>query len=221
MGFIEIIALAVTIGLGCGTCCGSATTMFLSGYVISESDTKKGSFVKILIFFLGKILGVLAVCIISAIIGQSVIESLEGVINIELISPIVMLLISIFLIASFVKKKKQVSKCTSCSGCSGEKKKKTKLPLIILGFVYGISPCLPLITITTYAITLDMVSVIILATAFALASSTVPILISSGFSVVLASKIKSELGNMMPKFQICVYAFLFVMSSWTLAGFVV
>ncbi len=87
------------------------------------------------------------------------------------------------------------------------------MPLYIAGFIYGITPCAPLITICTYSVTLDVFSAVILAIVFALASSLLPTLLASGLSTLLAGKIKSQLGEMLPVFRITVYVIVIIVSA--------
>ena len=65
---VPALTTAVSIGLGCGTCCSPIISTFLSSYVVSHSGGVKKGALSFLSFFFGKMCSVSLLCIVSAVI---------------------------------------------------------------------------------------------------------------------------------------------------------
>ena len=71
---LPALTAAVSVGLGCGTCCSPIISSFLSIYVVSHSNGVKKGVLSFLSFFIGKMLIVSSLCMISALISRQFIE---------------------------------------------------------------------------------------------------------------------------------------------------
>ena len=71
---MEALAASVSVGLGCGTCCGSSASSFLTVYILTEGGGFKSSMKHVGSYFLGKILAVCAICALTSAIGKVFID---------------------------------------------------------------------------------------------------------------------------------------------------
>ena len=71
---MEALAASVSVGLGCGTCCGSSASSFLAVYILTEGGGFKSSMKHVGSYFLGKILAVCAICALTSAIGKVFID---------------------------------------------------------------------------------------------------------------------------------------------------
>lgn len=83
-----ILATAVSVGIGCGTCCSPVISMFLSSYVISHADGAKKGIHSFGLFFFGKLISVTLLCVTSAVIGRRFIgeDGFVGSLNLRLLN---------------------------------------------------------------------------------------------------------------------------------------
>ena len=177
----EALTAAISVGLGCGTCCGTSASSFLAVYILSEGGGFASSMKHVGGFFLGKVLAVCSITTICAAIGN------------------------VFIDENGDRKKT----CSKCGGKCSSKNMSRVIPSFTVGLAYGATPCAPLIMVAGYAITLSISEAFLLGTVFALASSLSPMLLIFGLSGALSGKIRSQLGKAMPWVQLTVYiAFL-------------
>ena len=62
---IPATTTAVSVGLGCGTCCSPIISTFLSTYVVSHSGSVKKGVLSFVSFFFGKMVSVLLLVVMS------------------------------------------------------------------------------------------------------------------------------------------------------------
>ena len=70
----EALTAAISVGLGCGTCCGTSASSFLAVYILSEGGGFASSMKHVGGFFLGKVLAVCSITTICAAIGNVFID---------------------------------------------------------------------------------------------------------------------------------------------------
>ena len=68
------ISAAASVGLGCGSCCGTTASSILAVYILSEGGGFKSSLKHVGGFFLGKILAVCSITMLCAAIGNVFID---------------------------------------------------------------------------------------------------------------------------------------------------
>ena len=221
---IESVTAAASVGMGCGTCCGSGISAALYGYLTTHTKNIKQSVMAFLDFFFGKFLAVILICCAASLVGGSVIDDEGRVFGIRtaLIVDAVMLAMGIWFLIGWVRERRGAHSCKSCKGCkidNDEKlteEKTSRVALIGMGFGYGISPCAPLILITGYAATLSVGFAAVLGAVFALASTVSPVLFIMLLSVVLAKRMNKEIPQYLTWFRLGCYILMIVLFSFGL-----
>lgn len=216
---LESLTTAASVGMGCGTCCGSGISTALYGYLMTHTKDVKQSVRAFLDFFFGKFLAVVFLCCAASVIGRSVIDDSGRLFGLKasLIVNAVMLAMGIHLLTGWLREKNRKSGCSMCKGCGSEKteqlaeEKTHHGALISMGFGYGISPCAPMLLITGYAATLPVGYAAVLGTVFALASTVSPALIMMLISGVLAKSMRNEIPQYISWFRLGCYILLIVL----------
>lgn len=217
--FFESITAAASVGMGCGTCCGTGISAALYGYLATHVKNVGQSFRAFLDFFLGKALAVIALCCTASLVGGKIIDDsglLFGV-RIGIIVDSVMLVMGMLVLVGWIRERRGHKSCKSCKHCAGKQKpsENEKSPshtaLISMGIGYGISPCAPLILMTGYAATLPLGYAAALGAVFAVASTLSPVLFMLLISGVLAKKMRSEIPQYLTWFRLACYVLLIIL----------
>ena len=190
---------AASVGMGCGTCCGSGISAALYGYLTTHTKNIGQSARVFLDFFFGKFLAVILLCCAASLVGSNFIDDDGRVfgIKVALIVDAVMLAMGIWFHIGWLREKRGVHSCKSCQGSKIDKAEKFTeekahhSALVGMGFGYGISPCAPLILITGYAATLPVGFAAILGAVFALASTISPVL----FIILISGALAKRMNN--------------------------
>ena len=206
------LSAAASVGLGCGSCCGTTASSFLAVYILSEGGGFKSSLKHVGGFFVGKILAVCTITTLCAAIGSVFIDENGYIGGFDLHHAMswIMLASSLYLIWKWFKERKKT--CAKCGGKCSSKSFSRVIPSFTVGLAYGATPCAPLLMVAGYAITLSVPGALLLGTVFALASSLSPVLLLFGLSGVLSGKIRSQLGRVMPWIQLGVYILFFILA---------
>lgn len=215
---LPVLATAVSVGLGCGVCCSPVVSIFLSSYIITHSGGMKKSFRSFISFFLGKVLAVALLCGLAALIGSVFISDTGyvGSINLKMLMEFAMVLLGLLLIGKWVYDYRYPK--VPCGGGCSEKKldQKGVLPLLVAGFVYGASPCAPLLLMIGVSATLSLPTAVLTGTVFATASTLTPILLMILLSGALSGRIIKEIPRQLPYFQLASYVVITLLSAGTL-----
>ena len=219
--FTESLTAAASVGMGCGTCCGSGISTALYGYLTTHMKNMKQSFIGFFDFFLGKLIAVIGLCCVASIVGSNIIDDIGCVFGIRtgLIADSVMLMMGIWLLIGWIREQKGHK---GCKGCKDDKARKTEYKksnhaaLIGMGISYGASPCAPLILMTGYAASLPLGYAALSGTVFAIASTISPMLFMLFISGVLAGKMYKEIPNYLKWFRLVCYILLIVLFSVSL-----
>lgn len=215
---LESMTTAASVGMGCGTCCGSGISAALYGYLTTHARDLKQSMRAFLDFFFGKLLAVVMLCCLAALLGRSVLDSdgrLFGL-RIAVIVDILMIGMGLWLLIGWLRERFGHRFCHSCGHCSADEKTDlgTEKPssglLLGMGFGYGISPCAPLILMTSYAATLPVGYAAALGGVFAAASTVSPALLLLALSGVLAGKMRREIPAYLTWFRLGCYVLMIV-----------
>ena len=214
--FMESITAAASVGMGCGTCCGSGISTALYSYLTTHMKNMKQSFIGFSEFFLGKFIAVISLCCIASFLGSNIIDDNGCIFGVKtaLIADIVMLSMGIWLLIGWIREHRGLKNCKTCSGCSdnharkAEYKKSNHAALIGMGISYGASPCAPLILMTGYAASLPMGYAALLGAVFAAASTLSPMLFMLLISGVLAGKMYKEIPHYLTWFRLACYILL-------------
>ena len=210
--FMEALAASVSVGLGCGTCCGSSASSFLAVYILSEGGGFLSSMKHVGSYYLGKVLAVSSITALTAAIGQVFIDEngYVGGFDSHHVISWVMLVSALILICCWFWERGQG--CKKCAGKCHVKHRARRIPSFITGIAYGAYPCVPLTMVAGYALTLSVPTAVLLGAVFATVSSLTPALVVFGLSGVLSGKIRSQLGKAMQYVQLSVYTLFFLIS---------
>ena len=136
----EALAASVSVGLGCGTCCGSSASSFLAVYILTEGGGFKSSLKHVGGYFFGKILAVCSITALCSAIGRVFIDEngYIGSFNLHHAVSWVMLASALFLIRRWLQSRKQT--CAKCGGKCHSDNKSRLIPSFTVGLAYGAYP---------------------------------------------------------------------------------
>ena len=217
--FMESVTAAASVGMGCGTCCGSGISTALYGYLTTHMKNMKQSLIGFVDFFLGKFIAVISLCCIASVAGSNIIDENGCIFGIKtaLIADTAMLIMGIWLLIGWIREFHGHKSCKSCNGCKSDKsksqeyKKSNHAALIGMGISYGASPCAPLILMTGYAASLPLGYAALLGAVFAAASTISPMLFMLFISGILAGKMYQEIPQYLKWFRLACYIMLIIL----------
>ncbi len=217
--FTESLTAAASVGMGCGTCCGSGISTALYGYLTTHMKNIKQSFIGFFDFFLGKFIAVIALCCTASVVGSNIIDENGCAFGIKtgLIADSAMLIMGIWLLIGWIREQKGHKSCKTCKGCKDDNSKKSEYKksnhaaLIGMGISYGASPCAPLILMTGYAASLPIGYSALSGAVFATASTISPMLFMLFISGILAGKMYKEIPHYLKWFRLGCYILLIVL----------
>lgn len=138
---------AASVGIGCGTCCGSGISAALYGYLTTHAKNIRQSVRALLDFFFGKFLAVVLLCCTASLVGSSIIDDSGRLFGVKsaIIVDAVMLAMGVWFLIGWIREKTGTASCKDYKGCKTEKaeditEKSHYAALIGMGFGYGISP---------------------------------------------------------------------------------
>lgn len=203
-------AMALGLGLGCGFGCGSLSSPFLTSYIVGKDLDVKTGFKSLFIFSIGKIISMVILAILVSLLAFNFITEETMILGIKLTSlfNIFMVIMGIMIVKmsiNVIKKNKECSCNKSCDvnvideinhDIKMDNKEESKRDLIMLfggGFIYGLTPCLPLITILGICATLSIVSSAMFMLFFAIITCLSPVLLNTVVSGVVNKTMRNEL----------------------------
>lgn len=211
---IPALTTAITVGLGCGTCCSPIISMFLSTYVISHANSVKKGVISFFSFFLGKLISISVLCAVAAIVSRQFIDAdgYIGAFNLRLVAQIAMSVIGIVMAIKWgVENTAPKKDCEGCHSCAKLKGDAGFWPMLAAGLTYGFTPCAPLLMMIGYSFTLPVVLAGATGVAFGLSSMVSPILLLTIITGVLSKQITKEIPQYIKWFRLASYILLIVM----------
>lgn len=209
---LEGVSVATSVGLGCGTCCGSGAGILLSGYVMSHARNGRQSMLAFLSFYLGKIASVAALCLVASLIGQSAfLESdlfASGWVNRAF--DLFIIGMGVYFLYGWLKEARGEKTCGE--QCRDHHKMREAVEggihipaLFLAGAGFGISPCAPLIIVAGLCVTLPAGFALVTGATFACASIISPLLIVLLLSGVLTTHMHKEIPSMLRWLRLACY----------------
>ncbi len=203
--------LALGLGIGCGFGCGSLSTPFITSYVVGHDLNLKNGFFSMLIFSFGKILSMVVLAVTVSLLTVNFIEPTSTFLNIKLTTyfDFTMVVMGVIIIKRAIKGLRKKIDCNSCSKQSevtvidefkhdqkieeNGVKLKDNLFLFIAGILYGLTPCIPLITILAICSTLSVLNAFALMLFFGIVTCMSPTFINSLIAGILNKNMRREL----------------------------
>lgn len=209
---LEGLAVATSTGLGCGTCCGSSAGILLSGYVMTHARDSKQSMLAFLSFFMGKIVGVAALCLVVSLVGQATFLQGDLFASGWLKRAFDVFIIGMGLWFLYGWCKEMRGKKTCGNQCQDHHKMREaaqagiRMPaLFAAGAGYGITPCAPLVVVAGLCVTLPVGHAFVTGATFALASIASPLLVILLLSGVLTTRMHKEIPSMIRWLRLACY----------------
>ncbi len=218
--FFPALTTAVSVGLGCGTCCSPIISTFLSAYVVSHSGGVKKGVLSFVSFFFGKMVSVSLLCMAAALVSRQFISDSGyiGSFNLRLFSQAAMSVIGVVLAVRWFLELKKQKKCGGCKECQKTVGKSGFVPMLAAGLTYGMTPCAPLLLMIGYCFTLPVSLAGVTGVAFSLSSMVSPVLLLVVVTGVLSKKMRKEIPDAVKWFRLASYVVLMVMpfflTSW-------
>ncbi|MDE6404964.1 MAG: hypothetical protein K2M20_04835 [Lachnospiraceae bacterium] len=218
---IFALTTAVSVGLGCGTCCSPMISTFLSTYVVAHAGGVKKGILSFVSFFFGKMASVSLLCMISALISRQFISESGyiGAFNLRLFSQAAMSVTGMVLAVRWFFDLKKQRKCSGCKECGKTVGKSGFVPMLAAGFTYGMTPCAPLLLMIGYSFTLPVSLAGATGAVFSLSSMVSPALLLVVVTGALSKKMGREIPYAVKWFRLASYVLLMVMPFFLTAGY--
>jgi len=189
------LAGACLMGMSCGTGCSPAISIFLSSYVFHAEGNTRESLLAFLRFFIGKAVAILMVCAAASLLRIALVEQggYFGRYKLSLLMPVFLILTGIYMLRRCIREMKGGG-CDHCHGACryGTKSQFTAAGPAIGGFLYGLTPCVPMVLLTGYAVTLPLPLSLLLGAAFSAACMISPLFLMMIFLKLVAFRMYRE-----------------------------
>lgn len=205
--------IAITLALGCGIGCGSLISPVLSSYIIGKNLNLKSGLSSLLVFSLGKIISMVLLGILVSIFATNFIDidsSFYGIPFSNFFSLFIAIL-GVKIIYDVIKRNKKKD-CVSSKKCDKidpltiykhDKNIKTSYLqiwdyclLFLSGAAYGITPCVPLVSLLVYCVDLSVLQAVSLMSLFGIVSIISPAIISTIFATLINKGISKDFKGM-------------------------
>lgn len=200
-GFIGYLLGSIAMGMTCGTGCSPAISLFLSNYVFQAEGDTKGSMRAFLRFFIGKASAVMIVCLAASYVGNVLIDAggYLGRYQLRYLMPGFLILTGIYMLRKcWIQYRHKGCAGAGCSGhchtpapAASEDRLQNASPLIG-GFLYGLTPCAPLVLLAGYAVTLGAHQALILGAVFSVSCMVSPLLLVMVLMKLVVVRMRSE-----------------------------
>ncbi len=209
---LEGLSVATSVGLGCGTCCGSGAGILLSGYVMSHARDSRQSMLAFLSFFLGKIAGVAALCVVASLVGNAALVD-SGLLSngwVERVFDAFIVGMGLWFLFGWYREVRGRKVCGD--QCRDHHKMREAVEggihmpaLFAAGAGFGITPCAPLVIVASLCVTLPAGHALVTGAAFACASIASPLLLVLLLSGVLTTRMHKEIPGMLRWLRLACY----------------
>lgn len=209
---LEGLSVATSVGLGCGTCCGSGAGILLSGYVMSHARDSRQSMLAFLSFFLGKIAGVAALCVVASLVGNAALVD-SGLLSngwVKRVFDAFIVGMGLWFLFGWYREARGRKVCGD--QCRDHHKMREAVEggihmptLFAAGAGFGITPCAPLVIVASLCVTLPAGHALVTGAAFACASIASPLLLVLLLSGVLTTRMHKEIPGMLRWLRLACY----------------
>ena len=121
------VAAACSVGMGCGTCCGSGISAFLAGYMMTHAHNFREALGGFLKFYLGKILAVVSICLMTSLAGSRLLsdEGYLGRVPLAKVIDLCMIAVAFWMLYDLLLEKSGRKTCAHCSRAGAEEETNT------------------------------------------------------------------------------------------------
>lgn len=208
--FVSCLLSSMVMGISCGSGCSPMISIFLTGYVVrAEGNTQKTwrVFAK---FFLGKALAVLLVCMTASLVGELFVneDGYFGKYKFSFLMPAFLIISGIYMLVECISRERK-KECSACGSCRKENKITNASPLIG-GFLYGLTPCAPLIIISGYALTMFLWQALLLGIVFSITCTVAPFILICVITKLVVNKMHEEVPKMFGLVRYGTYGFIII-----------
>lgn len=211
MSVAMIFTTVMMTGLGCGVGCGSLSTPLLVGKMLAEARSKKGCIIAVGLFSLGKILMYILLGILAALFGSIVIESMEAIL--PNITQNIFRILSVFFGLVIIRNAFKKNKCDSCTKCGSNNRFLSKFKdssYFVIGLIYAVIPCSPLVIALTYASGMSPILASLLLLCFGVVNSIFSVVIYAPIVGTIIGKMQEEI----PQYYKWIQVFAALMFMW-------
>jgi hypothetical protein len=209
---LEGLSVAASVGLGCGTCCGSGAGILLSGYVMSHARDSKQSMLAFLVFFVGKVVSVAALCLVVSLVGKTIIAEGDGIAHgwIQRAFDLFIMGMGIWLLYGWCREARGQhsckDQCRDHQQLQAAAQSDIHMPaLFIAGAGFGITPCAPLVIVAGLCVTLPAGYALATGAVFAGASILSPLLLILVLSGILTTRMHKEIPGLLRWIRLACY----------------
>jgi hypothetical protein len=213
----NMVLTTLAVGLSCGSACSPLIPLFLTMYTMSGFIGLKKGLASFGCFVLGKTGTILLLSVLSAVLGRTLVGQTGRVagVDLRLISDFCMILTGLFLLIRlwFPSKKNGCAVCGNGNGCNKTNELNSatsKLPVILAGAAYALTPCAPLLMLLTFASMMNPLQALGLGLVFSIVSSFSPLIIFTAVSGFFARKMYQQIPQLIRIFQWNVFVLLIV-----------
>jgi hypothetical protein len=209
---LEGLSVAMSVGLGCGTCCGSSAGILLSGYVMTHARDTRQSMIAFLSFYLGKVASVAALCLVASLVGQSAFlqDELFSAGWVNRAFDLFVIGMGTYFLHGWLREARGEKVCGE--QCRDHRKMREVVEggihipaLFLAGAGFGISPCAPLVIVAGLCVTLPVGFAALTGATFACASIVSPLLLVLLLSGVLTTRMHKEIPGMLRWLRLVCY----------------
>jgi hypothetical protein len=218
-------AIALTVGLSCGTACSPLVNIFLTIYTMGRCHSLQQGVRTFGLFWTGKTVAVGILAFLSAVLGRAIIGQSGRIVCFDprLVLDGFLILTGCYLLAEIIRGKGKGRACGDCGGAcrSGPAESirdKGVLPLVIMGMAYGLTPCAPLMLLLLTVATLSPLEAVLIGLVFSIANSISPLLLLTVLAGLISQRIQWEIPQLMRVFQMTTFGLLIILGVFSLLG---
>ena len=194
MSTAMIFATVMTTGLGCGIGCGSLSTPLIVGKMLGEARSKKDCMIATGIFSAGKILMYMLLGMLAAIFGSIIIDKIQELL--PNVTQSIFRIVSIFFGTVIIRDAFKKQSCSSCKQCGTNHTILHKFKdssYFVIGLIYAVIPCSPLIIALTYSASMKPMLAALLMFCFGIVNSIFSVIIYAPIVGTIIDRMQVEI----------------------------
>lgn len=216
----QVLLSAVSMGSTCSLCGASASSAFLSSYIITHERIAAPC----VCFLTGKACMTMLLCGLSSALGRVIIDSVGKAsdLNIYLTAQIFVLVVCVIMIARWIHSAWEGRRlCTgNCAHNQIQREPSGAVALLFSGVACGATPCTPLLLVLGQCVALSLPLSLISGAVFAVTGFLSPVIFWLVISRVLAGKLRQDVAQYLRWFQLGCYVLLMLVTVYTIVVYI-